>query len=91
MSKPPTDPLLSANEAGAALGVTGASLRRWVREAKINPSEITPSGYYQFRMSDLQRQRAALSEIRLPARRYEIDPETGRRRLVRDDDEQAAA
>jgi hypothetical protein len=85
MSKPPESPppLLSANEAGLALDVTGASVRRWVRDGQVKPTKITESGYYLFDLADLKRQRAGMAEIRAPKRRYEtVD---GKRRLVREE------
>jgi len=60
---PPTD-LLTTTEAGAILGVTGDTMRRWAAEGRVRSVRL-PSGQLRFERSDID-------AIRVPA-----EPTTG--------------
>lgn len=49
-----------ANEVGPLVGVSGSTVRRWVRDGILKPTFITPGGQYRFTLEDVREQVAAL-------------------------------
>lgn len=60
MTASPPHKLFRANEVGPMIGVSGSTVRRWVREGLVKPTFTTPGGQYRFSEADLREQVAAL-------------------------------
>jgi predicted site-specific integrase-resolvase len=48
--------LIGNGEAARELGLTQASLARWVRQGKLRPTVVTPGGQARWRLDDLREQ-----------------------------------
>lgn len=62
-TSPPAPHWLTPAEAADTLGVTAATIRRWVRSGALQPTLTTPGGHYRFTEESLRTQVDAFARL----------------------------